>query len=307
MPLHPLLVALVPLAATFPLLAGQESTQPATTVDVLAISTDRHDRMTVAVRIAEQGPFRFLIDTGAQNTVLSTALAGQLSLHPDATARLIGVAGTRDVDTVIIDQIDLGQRSFYSLLAPLLAREDIGADGILGLDSLQGQRVQIDFRKELIAVDDAKALGGNRGYEIVVTARRSSGQLIMTDAVIDGVKVNVVIDTGAEYSIGNRALQNALAKKHGRGTMVLRSVTGQEITADLGVARNLRINDMNFGNVMIAYADAPPFAALGLAEKPALFLGMRDMRSLDRIAIDFSTRRIYFDLPQGANLDRTHW
>ena len=307
MPLHPLLVALVPLAATFPLLAGQESTQPATTVDVLAISTDRHDRMTVAVRIAEQGPFRFLIDTGAQNTVLSTALAGQLSLHPDATARLIGVAGTRDVDTVIIDQIDLGQRSFYSLLAPLLAREDIGADGILGLDSLQGQRVQIDFRKELIAVDDAKALGGNRGYEIVVTARRSSGQLIMTDAVIDGVKVNVVIDTGAEYSIGNRALQNALAKKHGRGTMVLRSVTGQEITADLGVARNLRINDMNFGNVMIAYADAPPFAALGLAEKPALFLGMRDMRSLDRIAIDFSTRRIYFDLPQGAYLDRTHW
>ena len=307
MPLHPLLVALVPLAATFPLLAGQESTQPATTVDVLAISTDRHDRMTVAVRIAEQGPFRFLIDTGAQNTVLSTALAGQLSLHSDATARLIGVAGTRDVDTVIIDQIDLGQRSFYSLLAPLLAREDIGADGILGLDSLQGQRVQIDFRKELIAVDDAKALGGNRGYEIVVTARRSSGQLIMTDAVIDGVKVNVVIDTGAEYSIGNRALQNALAKKHGRGTMVLRSVTGQEITADLGVARNLRINDMNFGNVMIAYADAPPFAALGLAEKPALFLGMRDMRSLDRIAIDFSTRRIYFDLPQGAYLDRTHW
>ena len=307
MPLHPLLVALVPLAATFPLLAGQESTQPATTVDVLAISTDRHDRMTVAVRIAEQGPFRFLIDTGAQNTVLSTALAGQLSLRSDATARLIGVAGTRDVDTVIIDQIDLGQRSFYSLLAPLLAREDIGADGILGLDSLQGQRVQIDFRKELIAVDDAKALGGNRGYEIVVTARRSSGQLIMTDAVIDGVKVNVVIDTGAEYSIGNRALQNALAKKHDRGTMVLRSVTGQEITADLGVARNLRINDMNFGNVMIAYADAPPFAALGLAEKPALFLGMRDMRSLDRIAIDFSTRRIYFDLPQGANLDRTHW
>lgn len=306
MPLHPWLVALIPLAATFPLLAGQESTQPATTVDILAITTDRSNRMTIAVRVADQGPFRFLIDTGAQNTVLSTALAGQLRLHSDKKARLIGVAGVQDVDTVIIDQIDLGQRSFYSLLAPLLPREEIGADGILGLDSLQGQRVQIDFRKGLIAVDDAKALGGNRGFEIVVTARRRSGQLIMTDAVIDGVKVNVVIDTGAEYSIGNRALQHALAKQHGQGTMVLRSVTGQEITADLGVARNLKINDMNFGNVMIAYADAPPFAALGLAEKPAMFLGMRDMRALDRIAIDFSTRRIYFDLPQGAFHNNYH-
>ena len=300
MPLHPLMAVLIPLTATFPLLAGQESTQPATTVDILAITTDRHDRMTVVVRIAEQGPFHFLIDTGAQNTVLSTSLAGKLSLQPEKKARLIGVAGTQEVDTVTIDQIDLGQRSFYSLLAPLLPREDIGADGILGLDSLQGQRVQIDFRKGLIAVDDAKALGGNRGYEIVVTARRRSGQLIMTDAVIDGIKVNVVIDTGAEYSIGNRALQHALVKSHGQGTMVLRSVTGQEITADLGVAGTLKINDMHFGNVLIAYADAPPFAALGLAEKPALFLGMRDMRALDRIAIDFSTRRIYFDLPQGA-------
>ena len=300
MPMHYMLAALVPLAATFPLLAGQESAQPATTVDVLAIKTDRHDRMTVQVRIADKGPFHFLIDTGAQNTVLSTALAGQLSLKSTATARLIGVAGIQQVDTVVIDQIDLGQRSFYSLLAPLLPGDDIGAEGILGLDSLQGQRVQIDFRNNIIAVDDAKALGGNRGYEIVVTARRRSGQLIMTDAVIDGIKVNVVIDTGAEYSIGNRALQNALAKKNGGGTMVLRSVTGQEITADLGVARNLKINDMNFVNVVIAYADAPPFAALGLAAKPALFLGMRDMRALDRIAIDFSTRRIYFDLPQGA-------
>ena len=300
MPLHPLLVGLAPLAAIFPLLAGQESTQPASTVDVLAITTDRSNRMTVAVQIAEKGPFRFLIDTGAQNTVLSTSLAGQLSLHSDKKARLVGVAGVQNVDTVIIDQIDLGQRSFYGLLAPLLARDDIGADGILGLDSLQGQRVQIDFRKELIAVDDAKALGGNRGYDIVVTARRRSGQLIMTDAVVDGVKVNVIIDTGAEYSIGNRALESALTKQHGQGDMVLRSVTGQEIIANLAVARSLKINDMNFVNVVIAYADAPPFAALGLEKKPALFLGMRDMRALDRIAIDFSTRRIYFDLPQNA-------
>jgi predicted aspartyl protease len=300
MPMHPFIAALIPLAATFPLLVGQEAAQPATTVDVLAIKIDQDDRMTVPVRIAEKGPFRFLIDTGAQNTVLSTALAGRLELRPSKKAHLIGVAGTQEVDTVLVDQIDLGQRSFYGLLAPLLPGDDIGAEGILGLDSLQGQRVQIDFRKGLIAVDDAKALGGNKGYEIVVTARRRSGQLIMTDATIDGVKVNVVIDTGAEYSIGNRVLQNALAKKHGGGTMVLRSVTGQEITADVGFANALKIDDMNFGNLVIAYADAPPFAKLGLAVRPALFLGMRDMRALDRIAIDFSTRRIYFDLPQGV-------
>ena len=300
MPMPPALAPFLPLAAMLPVLTGQQAAQSAGDVDVFAISTDRNERMTVPVRIADKGPFRFLIDTGAQNTVLSTSLAGQLSIRPSNTARLIGVAGIQQVDTVIVDQIDLGRRSFYSVLAPLLERTDIGADGILGLDSLQGQRVQIDFRKGIIAVDDAKALGGNKGYEIVVTARRRSGQLIMTDAVIDGVKVSVVIDTGAEYSIGNRALQNALSRRGQSGTIELKSVTGQVITADLGLANDLKIDDMHFVNVTIAYADAPPFEALGLAAKPALFLGMRDMRSLDRIAIDFSTRRIYFDLPHGA-------
>ena len=300
MPMHPALAPFLPLAAIIPVLTGQQAAQSAGDVDVFAISTDKTDRMTVPVRIADKGPFRFLIDTGAQNTVLSTSVAGQLSLRPSSTARLIGVAGIQQVDTVIVDQIDLGRRSFYSVLAPLLDRTDIGADGILGLDSLQGQRVQIDFRKGIIAVDDAKALGGNKGYDIVVTARRRSGQLIMTDATIDGVKVAVVIDTGAEMSIGNRALQNALSRHGHGGTMELKSVTGQVITADLGLADNLQIDDMHFVNVTIAYADAPPFEALGLAAKPALFLGMRDMRSLDRIAIDFSTRKIYFDLPKSA-------
>ena len=296
-----------PLAAIFALLpvpaarlAAQDAAQNPAPVDVISIAADANARMTVAVRIAEQGPFRFMIDTGSQNTVLSTDLAARLALKPDRTARLIGVAGVQTVGMVLIDQLDLGRRSYYSLLAPLLQRVDIGSDGILGLDSLQGQRVQLDFRKNEIEVDDAKALGGNRGYEIVVTARRRSGQLIMTNALIDGVKVQVVIDTGSEYSVGNRALERALSRQGGRGTMVLHSVTGQDITADVGLARNLKIEQMNFGNVVIAYADAPPFKALQLDAKPALFLGMRDMRSLDRIAIDFSTRRIYFDLPQAS-------
>lgn len=297
MPLHSAFWPLLPLAAMVPAITSQQAAQSAGDVDVVAIKNDQHDRMTVQVRVADQGPFRFLIDTGSQNTVVSSALADRLSLERGNKARLVGVAGVRDVDTVSIDQIDLGKRSYYSVRAPTLDRDDIGADGILGLDSLQGQRVLIDFRKDVIMVDDAKALGGNSGFDIVVTARRRSGQLIMTDARIDGVKVNVVIDTGAEYSIGNRALQSALFKRAPQGQAQLLSVTGQEITADLALAKALVIDDIKFSNVMVAYADSPPFEVLGLDKKPALFLGMRDLRQLDRIAIDFSTRRIYFDVP----------
>jgi predicted aspartyl protease len=252
------------------------------------------------VRIGTHGPFDFMIDTGSQNTVVSAGLAGILGIPLGKPAKLTGVAGSEMVDTVEIDEIGLGKRSYYGVLAPLLDRADMGADGIIGLDSLQGQRVQIDFKRGLMAVADAKSLGGNRGYEIVVTARRRSGQLIMTDAVIDGVKVQVVIDTGSDTSIGNRALQRKLAKRTMHGTVELRSVTGQTITADVGVARRLQIDSVNFGNVLIAYADSPHFPLLGLDQQPALFLGMRDLRQLDRVAIDFASRKIYFDVPEGV-------
>jgi len=300
MPMHPLLAPLLPLIAAFPLAAGQAGSQPASDVDVIAIGRDHSGHMTVPVRLGDHGPFRFLIDTGSQNTVLSSALATTLQLEPTSRATLIGFAGSQQAATVVIDQLDLGRRSYYGLLAPLLDGADMGADGILGLDSLQGQRVLIDFRKGLIAVNDAKALGGNGGYEIVVTARRKSGQLIMAQARIDGVATSVVIDTGAETSVGNLALRNALAHRSKGETTVLHSVTGQQVTADMGLARKLDIGEVSFANVLIAYTDAPPFRALGLDQRPALFLGMRDLRALDRLAIDFSTRRIYFDLPKDA-------
>lgn len=300
MPAATLAAALLTLAGAIPVATGQSAGQQAADTDVLAVNVDRADRMTVPVRVAEQGPFHFLIDTGAQNTVLSRALALQLGLKPTARATLIGVAGRQSVDTVHLEQIDLGRRSFYGLLTPLLDGANIGADGILGLDSLQGQRVLLDFRKNLMAIDDAKDLGGDRGYEIVVRARRKSGQLILTDARLDGVSVRVVIDTGAETSIGNPALLRALAKHHRNGTTMLTSVTGQQIEANLGMGHGLSIDKITFANVLIAYADSPAFAALGLDKRPALLLGMRDLRGCDRVAIDFSTRRILFDVPSGV-------
>ena len=301
MALHPLFAPLLPLLAVLPVLTGQDGGQQASETDVIATDGDRHARMTVPVRMGVHGPFNFLIDTGSQNTAISTRVAERMALKPSSRAKLIGVVGTAMVDMVELEQIDLGRRSFYGLLAPLLDAGDMGADGIIGLDSLQGQRVLVDFRRDLIAVNDAKTLGGNRGFEIVVTARRRSGQLIMTDAVLDGVRVEVVIDTGAETSIGNRALQLAMKRRHSpQGTAELRSVTGQRMLAELGLGRRMKVDDITFRNVLIAYVDSPAFAALDLNAKPALLLGMRDLRGFDRVAIDFASRKVFFDVPEGA-------
>ncbi|RZK00720.1 MAG: peptidase A2A, partial [Novosphingobium sp.] len=242
---------------------------------------------------------RFLIDTGSQKTALSTDLALRLALPAHDKLRIVGVSGAQITDTAVVDELALGRRSFYGLTVLLFQSEHMGADGIVGLDSLQSQRVLLDFAQSRMAVGDAKTLGGNSGYDIVVTARRRLGQLIMAQAAIDGIKTDVIIDTGSDTSIGNRALQRALGRRGALGTAVLTSVTGQEATADMGYARELAVGDVNIKNLVIAYTDSPAFDALGLTRRPALMLGMRELRLFKRVAIDFSTRKVMFDLPSG--------
>ena len=288
------------LALLVPLPVMQESGPPAAQIEVVQAERDGHARLTVPVRIGENGTFRFLIDTGAERTVLSRDVANRLGLVPNGSAILMGVAGSQRVELVEVDEIGLGRRSFTSLSAPLLENHHIGADGIIGLDSLQGQRVLLDFGHNRIAVDDARTLGGNAGYEIVVKARRRSGQLIMTNALVGGVRTDIIIDTGAETSIGNLALQRALAMRDRVSPATLISVTGQEVVADSGRVSTIKVGRIVLNDTLLAFTDAPPFRQLGLHRRPAILLGMNQLRLFKRIAIDFSTRRIFFDLPDDA-------
>ncbi len=274
--------------------------QPSTSDEVLKVERDTYNRMTVPVRIGSSGPFDFLIDTGSERTVLSREIASELGLAISGKGTVVGVAGSVPVDLVDVDEISLGKRTYYTLTAPLLDEQFIGADGIVGIDSLQDQRVLIDFAANHMVVGDAVKLGGSRGFDIVVKAKRRSGQLIMANAIIDGVKTDIVIDTGSDTSIGNIALRNALTRRRKMQSTVLFSVTGQSIGAEMGMASTIDVEGLKLHNVTMSFADSPAFHRLSLVRRQALLMGMSQLRLFKRVAIDFSLRRILFDLPTGV-------
>lgn len=297
-----LLIADPVILGTTPIEAGilPEAAVPDETVQG---DSDLYNRMTIKVAVQGAGPYRFLIDTGSQRTVVSSALAAGLSLSPGPQVRVVGIAGEDRVATAMVDSIDVGANAFYDLTVPVLEGRHIGADGILGTDSLQKRRVLLDFAHNTIAIGETRELGGSNDFEIIVRAKSRSGRLIMTNAMIDGVSTDVVIDTGASGTVGNRALQRALAerarKTAGTGvTGTIYSVTGHALPVDIVVARRLKLRDLDMGNVVIAFADAPAFGELKLKDRPAIFLGMRELRAFKRVAIDFSTRKVLFDLTE---------
>ena len=264
--------------------------------DEATLTADRHKRMTVPVTIAGEGPYRFLIDTGAQATVVTHQLVEDLALRRSGTATLVAMGSSRQVQTVELDDLEFANRSVSGLISPLLHTSNIGADGILGLDSLQDTRVLIDFRERRMAIADAEYEESNSGYEIIVRARKKLGQMIITDARIDGVRAAVVIDTGAQNSIANPVLLRKLRARE-RHEIVSVDVLGTQLTSRAIFLRSLQIGRAEMTNVQIGFADSPIFAALGLSRRPALVLGMNNLRVFDRVAIDFSTKRILFDMP----------
>ncbi|WP_298463742.1 aspartyl protease family protein [uncultured Erythrobacter sp.] len=270
-------------------------TDPAT--EILDLDEERNQRLTIPVTIGGAGPYDFMIDTGSQATAVTHRINDSLALTPLGTATLVGMASRRPVDLVEVNDLVVGNFTINDLVAPVLYRNHVGADGIIGLDSLQDFRVLIDFRKETIALEDVTKKNSRRGFEIIVRAKQKLGQLLITNAIVDGVKATVIIDTGAQASLANTALRDRIRSRHSQEVTTM-DVNGVTMTGDLSYVRSLEIEGLKLTNVPLTFADAPAFEALGLKDEPVLSLGMQHLKMFDRVAIDFSRQRVLFDVPR---------
>ncbi len=283
--------------------AGIDS--PSTTED-LAFKLDRHDRMTVPVRLGGRGPYRFLVDTGADRTAVSSAIAAQLGLASGPVARLHSVTGISEVRTANVLDLELSDNRVRSVEAPVLEAAHMGADGIIGVDSLRSQRVQFDFRSRVISiVPSAQRPERPDKDTIVVTGKLKRGHLIVTRAKANGVPLTVVLDTGSEITMGNMALRAKLEarRKLGQAERIeMTSVTGEKLVGDGFYVRELRIGEVALRNLLILFSAAPIFRSLELEAKPAILLGMNAMQAFDKVSIDFARKQLRMVVPEQASL-----
>lgn len=296
----------VPVVAEPNSLAVDASTAPIidsqTTTDEVPIGTDIGDRMTVDVSVGGKGPYRFLVDTGAERTIISRQLARRLQLEGGKDAVLHSVVGRNDVETVFIPRLQVSSNTISVIDAPALEAANIGADGMLGIDSLRSQRVLFDFRTKTMSISPANRPQARMdGETVVVRARSRNGRLIFTQAEIDNQPVTVIVDTGSQVTIGNMALQRSLMRRKlwtVPDPVMIESVTGEQLSARVARVRKLEIGGVHIDELAVAFTDAHIFKQLGLNDKPALLLGMNAMRAFDQISIDFAAKKVHFVLPR---------
>ncbi len=279
---------------------------PAVLDDTLAIGGDdvkarrEATRLTAEVHVNGRGPYHFLVDSGADTSAVSIGIARSLQLPLGTPVILNGMTERSIVDRVRVASLQVGPSIVENLHLPALREEDVGAQGVIGIDALVRRRLMMDFDNRVIKVEDAikppKSLPG----EIVIIAKRRRGQLILTEVKAGDIKLDAVIDTGSEFTIGNSLLREKLVRRGQRFDPVEAiGVTGKKVTLQVARIPRLQIGRLLIRNLVVAFADLPPFEVFGLSDEPALLLGTDLLKTFRRVSLDFHARKIRFQ-PRGC-------
>lgn len=277
---------------------------PGTDATPINTATDAASHLMVDVRINGNGPYHFVVDTGADRTILASEVAAELGLSHGEKVMLRGVVRAVLTEAVSILTMTFGSITKRHLTVPTLSRSLLDADGYLGLDFLDGHRVTFDFQNHLLQVSEPRArFSANwlRENEARIRVSGSSGHLQALDCMVDGTPATAFIDSGAEVSAANEPLLAALARRNPSfgemGSIRLIDITGGEILGRVAMVDKIRLAAaLTFTHCPLVIADFLVFDAWGLRQRPALLIGMNLLRQFGRVSIDYGLQELRFDL-----------
>lgn len=272
---------------------------------------DQARRMTVPVFLGRRGPFQFVVDTGANRTVIGVETARLCSLAADGMSPVHGIVGEQPAARVKVPLLRVGQVRSRNLSLPALPKESLGADGLLGIDILRDRRIRLDFARNAFSIGPSltgatvNSLGGGGGTRIpdnhrfVVPAQYRSGQLVIFDADVAGIPVRAFLDSGAQITCGNETLRDALVAQRPDyadqlAATRLISATGQTSPAQLGPLPRLRLGGIGLNNIRAAFAPLHIFSLWDLNDRPAMLVGVDVLRNFDEVTLDFGRREVLF-------------
>jgi len=269
----------------------------------IAAGHDSAKRMTVPVLINGKGPFQFVVDTGADRSVIADDVAVRLGLVRGDLVTVQGVVRTVSSRLVAVADITVGSIERRNLVLPLLPRSLMGADGYLGLDAVDGARVTLDFKNQELLVGRP----GIRSYyrvvrpsEAMVPVSGQEGHLRSLNCRVDGVLTTCFLDTGAEISVGNTQLFTALLERNPDyqvlGMLPITGITGGVVMGKVVQLGTIRLHSVTFNNAAVAIADMQIFDVWQLNDQPALLIGMNWLRQFERVSIDYRLKEINFNL-----------
>jgi hypothetical protein len=271
---------------------------------------DSIGRIWAPVYINGQGPFRLVLDSGANHSGITEQVAQALGLPEDGSHQVMlrGVTGSLAVPTVRVNSFTVGDLQTGTARLPIVTDALGGAEGVLGTDGMQNRRICIDFRHDLISITRSHGERPEAGYR-VIPFETMRGNLLVVEASVGGIATKAIIDTGGQVTIANRALRQALDRRHtqlGKLTRI-EGVTTDVQDADAISTPPLRMGSADAtGSVLeihyqdVSFGDMRIFEHWRLNDEPAMLVGMDALGLLDALVIDYRRHELQIRMRAGG-------
>jgi hypothetical protein len=291
------------------LLDTEPAKPPAPDYARLETAFDEAKRMVVPVYINGRGPFGFVVDTGANRSVVASELVSVCDLPSAGQADVHGIAGAEPANLAAVKRLRVGEVSTSNLEMPTLPRVRLGADGLLGVDILKGRRMMLNFAQNRFEISnsgqgteigrDQNSRIPNHVEPIHVGATYRYGQLVILDAQVGQTPVSAFLDSGAQVTVGNLALRDAVVRTVPDfgvrlADVPLISATGQTATGQFAPLPTLRLGGMAVHDVLGIFAQLHIFDLWKLNDRPAILIGIDVLRHFHDVTLDFGRKQVVF-------------
>jgi Aspartyl protease len=263
---------------------------------------DRIGRIWAPVFINDKGPFRLVLDSGANHSGINSHVAEVLGLPPDQSRHVLlrGVTGSAPVPTVRVDSFSVGDMEFGSSELPIVTDALGGADGILGTDGMSERRILVDFHHDQIIIMRSHSERAAAGFR-TIPFQLIRGNLLAVTASVGGIRTTAIIDTGGQVTIANLALRRALETRWSRLKTQpdeIMGVTTDVQEGDAGRTPPLVMGETNQGGVIeihyhdMTFGDMRIFEHWHLTDEPVMLIGMDALGLLDTLIIDYKRHEL---------------
>lgn len=256
-------------------------------------------RATVPVRINDSAvPLRFAVDSAANCSVIASDLIAPLGLpfgHRLGMHTLVGREEVASVQAAKLRSDALTARDARLAVGDRQAMD--GLDGLLGADLLVDHRLVLNFKGQARA-RIARSRSDHRGFfdpvspssRLSTTPQQSFGSLLSIDARIGSTPGLAIIDSGAGVSVLNRAAAVAgranLLTLSGSSASRVQSPTGRTAPVDLMLLPSLGFAGVTVSRLPVMVGDLHTFDIWGVADRPAMLLGVDILGLFTSVAID---------------------
>jgi len=250
------------------------------------------------VQVNGDGPFEFILDTGAGTSLLSSDLAKKLKIKIISTKEGQSAGGKISVSLAKVDSLAVGQAKLDDVDVGIVDLTHIGntigtkIDGDIGYNFLKHFRITIDYHDCEIRLDEPRRiqrLGRSSKAEVPMRLASLAKPLLLVDVHANGHgPFQFAIDTGTSTT----AIAPELAQHLGLKSSPVGPLTtgGAQVNVTAGTLESFKVGRAGVDDLVVVVADFFGTLSQAVGAKLDGIVGYNFLRNF-RVVMDYPSEK----------------